>query len=304
MSTLRALECLVAVVEEGSFTRAAARLGVTQPALSHQLASLEREFGGVLVERATRGRRGAVPTAAGRAALPHARRALAAAARAGEEARSASGARRGVLRIACAQSVTVGVLPPALLAWHRRRPDVRFRLTEHRSADELAEQVRTGDADLGIGPRPSAWEGLAEVLGDEELLLAVAAGDELAGRGAVGPAELAHRTWVHYDPGHGLAGVVDGLCAAAGFTPVVAVRTTQTAAVPVLAATGVGVALVPATAVPPRWPGALLRLDPPVRRELVVLRRGGDDPLAGAFARTLLHRGLPMAATVLRALET
>lgn len=64
MPTLRALECLVAVLEFGSVTEAAARLHLSQPALSHQIAALERELGTPVLQRLPRGVRA---TAAGRA---------------------------------------------------------------------------------------------------------------------------------------------------------------------------------------------------------------------------------------------
>src|SRR5689334_827273 len=74
MFALRQLEYLVTVVDTGSFTRAAARLHVTQPALSHQVRALEEQAGGRLLERLPRSVR---PTPMGRALLPHARAALA-----------------------------------------------------------------------------------------------------------------------------------------------------------------------------------------------------------------------------------
>ncbi|MEU8192516.1 LysR family transcriptional regulator [Microbispora amethystogenes] len=73
------LEYLVAIVDEGSFTRAAELLHVSQPALSHQVGALERDFGGPLLERLPRAVR---LTPMGRAVLPHARAALAGAERA------------------------------------------------------------------------------------------------------------------------------------------------------------------------------------------------------------------------------
>ena len=76
---MRALECLVAIVDHGSLTRAASRLRISQPALSHQIAALERELGTPVMERLPRGVR---PTAAGLAAAAEARIALAAADRA------------------------------------------------------------------------------------------------------------------------------------------------------------------------------------------------------------------------------
>jgi hypothetical protein len=63
MVSMRALECLVAIVERGSLTSAAAVLHMSQPALSHQIAALERELGTPVIERRPRGIR---PTAAGR----------------------------------------------------------------------------------------------------------------------------------------------------------------------------------------------------------------------------------------------
>ena len=62
MVSMRTLECLVSIVEHGSLTRAAAVLHMSQPALSHQIAALERELGTPVIERRPRGVR---PTAAG-----------------------------------------------------------------------------------------------------------------------------------------------------------------------------------------------------------------------------------------------
>ena len=86
---LRQLSCFVAVAEEGSFTRAAERIGIAQPSLSQQIRSLEAELGGLLLERLARG---IVLTPAGRAFLPEARAALRATERAERSAapRSAS----------------------------------------------------------------------------------------------------------------------------------------------------------------------------------------------------------------------
>jgi DNA-binding transcriptional LysR family regulator len=76
MLSMRGLECLVTIVEEGSLTKAAAVLHMSQPALSHQIAAIERELGTPVIERLPRGIR---PTAAGLVAVAEARIALAAA---------------------------------------------------------------------------------------------------------------------------------------------------------------------------------------------------------------------------------
>jgi len=76
MLSMRALECLVAIIEKGSLTRASSVQHISQPALSHQIAAIERELGTPVIERLPRGIR---PTAAGLAAVAEARIALTAA---------------------------------------------------------------------------------------------------------------------------------------------------------------------------------------------------------------------------------
>lgn len=99
MASLRALECLVAVADCGSITEAARLIHLTQPAVSHQLAELERETDTALLNRRPRG---VSLTPAGNAALPHARRALEAATSAIQSARTVGQGSGGTLRVACA----------------------------------------------------------------------------------------------------------------------------------------------------------------------------------------------------------
>jgi DNA-binding transcriptional LysR family regulator len=290
MFSLRQLEYLLAVVDAGSFTRAAALLHVTQPALSHQIRALERQVGGRLLERLPRSVR---PTPMGRALLPHARAALADAERARTAARRAAGLECGELEVATVYSVALGVLPPALRAWHRAHPDVRVRLIEHRHADELPGAL----ADVMIGPVPPGWEGAVHPLGAEEFVLALPADDPAAsGTGRLDLAELADRHWVHYAPGHGLADLLDRACLSVGFTPRPAVRTEQTATAPVLAAAGLGPTLTPANIIGPAFDGALRWPDPPITRTLVGYARGEPDPITAAFLDTLAEHGRPRPA--------
>ena len=96
-------------------------------------------------------------------------------------------------------------------------------------------------------------------LGWEEMVLVLPDGDPLLAARSVALTELADRRWVHFVRATGLAAVVDFCCAAAGFAPAVAVRTSQVAAAPLFAAAGIGPALVPEHIVP----AALQRLVPP-----------------------------------------
>ncbi|MFC8722144.1 LysR substrate-binding domain-containing protein [Kitasatospora sp. NPDC057198] len=307
--TLRQLEYLVAVVDTGSFTRAAERLHVTQPALSHQMRALESTVGGPLLERLPRSVR---LTPMGRAVLPHARAALAEAERLRAVARRTAGLEEGELEIAVVYSVSLGVLPPVLRTWRHRHPGVRIRLREYGHAERLQADMAAGRADLAIGPAPAGWEGPIRELGVEEFAIVLPTDDPLADRpaGTVALADLADRAWVHYVPDNGLADLLDRVCARAGFHPRAAVRAEQTSAAPLLAAAGLGPALVPANIVPPHFDGALLRPDPPVRRTLTAYTRTRPDPLTVAFADLLADRvrvnptGFPAPGTRRRAPTT
>ncbi|MBP0448443.1 LysR family transcriptional regulator [Kitasatospora sp. RG8] len=300
MATLRQLEYLVTVVDTGSFTRAAELLHVTQPALSHQVRALERAVGGTLLERLPRAVR---LTPMGRAVLPHARAALADAERLRTAARLTAGLDGGELELATVYSVSLGILPPVLRAWRRLHPQVRIRLREYAHNDELHAAMAAGQADVAVGTPPADWEGPIRELGVEEFVLALPADDEVRDRRLVDLAALSGRDWVHYAPGNGLADLLDRACAEAGFRPRAAVRTEQTAAAPLLAAAGLGPALVPANIVPPGFDGLVRRPEPPVRRPLVAYTRTRPDPLTAAFVEVLARQACLLPPHVAELLE-
>jgi DNA-binding transcriptional LysR family regulator len=288
--TLRQLEYLVAIVEEGSFGRGAQRLYVTQPTLSQQIRALEAEIGGALVERLPRGVR---VTAAGEALLPAARAALAASDRARRSARMVLGLEAGELEIATVGTVALGLLPPVLRRWRARHPRRTVRMAEHRDRIVLAEVVADGAVDLGIGPRPDDWTGPIEPLGWEEIVVVLPPDDPLRGGGPISLATLADRDWVLYERAHALAQLTEALCAEEGFTPRPAVRTAQIATAPVLAAAGLGPALVPVSIVPAPQRRSVRSLDPPRARELCAFTRAEWSPLARAFLELLGERPWP-----------
>ena len=289
--TLRQLEYLVAVVDEGSFARASAELYVSQPTLSQQVRALEDEVGGALVERLARGVR---PTPAGDAFLPAARAALAAAGRARRSARMVLGLEAGELEIATVGAVAFGLLPPVLRRWRARHAARTVRLFEHRDGPVLAQAVADGAADLGIGPRPEGWSGPLESLGWEDFVIVLPPGDPLrSGDGPIALAALADRDWVLFEREHALAELTERLCAAEGFTPRPAVRTAQIAAAPVLAGAGLGPALVPFNVVAGPLRRSVRRLDPPRARELCAFTRAEWSPLARAFLELIAEDPWP-----------
>src|SRR5579859_7749056 len=169
MISLRQLEYFVAVVDEGSFTTAAVDLNVSQPGLSHQIQALERQLGGPLLERLSRGVR---LTPAGRIALPHARASLAHAERARTGALRAAGVDAGELHVGTLYSISIGVLPAALRAWRASYPDVAVRLVEFRHTNDLIAAMEAGQADVAVGPTPPQWPGPLREIGTEVFWLA------------------------------------------------------------------------------------------------------------------------------------
>jgi DNA-binding transcriptional LysR family regulator len=288
---VRQLTCFVAVVEEGSFTRAARRVGISQPSLSEQVRALEDDVGGAVLERH---HRGVSLTPAGRALLPEARAAVRAVDRGRRAARSALALESGDLEIATVLSMAVGLLPRYIRLWHERHPDVGVRLQEFRHRALLEEAVEQGVADFAIGPFPlRTWDGLLEPVSWEEFVIVAPPDEPLAARKRVALTELADREWVLYHPDHGLAGILEEVCRRAGFSPRGTVRTSQAEGAARLASAGIGPALVPDNIVLPGIEGRILHLDPPLIREVAVYARTQLSPSGAAFVEVLRSEKRP-----------
>src|SRR5436190_21046098 len=282
---LRQLRYLIAIADEGSFTRAAEQRLVAQPSLSQQIKSLERELGGSLLERLPKGVR---LTAAGKAFLPEARAAVAHADRARRNARGALGLEAGELEVATVTSIAFGVLPPAFELWHARYPATTIVLREYQHRRALDDAVRAGAGDIAVGPRPALLTGPVVGLGWGEFVAVLPRSDPLAGRRRT-PAleELADRDWVLFGADHGLTELVLQVCARSGFVPRRTVQTGQVVAAAHLAAAGFGVTLVPSNVVPHELKATIRHLKSPVIRQLAAFARQDWSPLARAFLEVL-----------------
>jgi DNA-binding transcriptional LysR family regulator len=288
--TFRQMEYLLAVVEEGSFTRAAQRLSVSQPALSHQVRALERTVGHPLLERLPDAVR---LTPMGRAYMPHAIAALHSAEEARHVGRPRSDLDRIGLRIAALYSVALGIIPPAVLTWRHRYPEAHVELLEFGNSADLAALMADGGADVAVSAAPLHWDGPVRVLGRELLVVVLSADDPAGtdGRRTVPLAELADRQWVLYTPDNGLAAVVAQACSAAGFIARPAVHTHHTSTAVQLAAAGLGPALVPKNMIEADFCGVQLESDPPVYRELVAFTATAEVPHIAEFIDILVARG-------------
>jgi DNA-binding transcriptional LysR family regulator len=243
---LRQLEYFVAVTEEAGFTRAAARLHVAQPGVSAQIRQLERELGQPLFDRSARQVR---LTEVGKAVLPYARAALAAVASARLVVDEMTGLLRGHVVMGAVSAPSVLDLPGLLADFHERHPAVEISLQES-DPESLIEAVRAGRMDLGlIGIGSSVPPGLdAQVVIDQALVAAVGLTHDLAVKPAVTLPELADRALICLPRGTGLRAALDA-CAAAGFTPHVAFEASEPYVLGQLAAKGLGLAVLPESAV-------------------------------------------------------
>ncbi|MFE9097741.1 LysR family transcriptional regulator [Streptomyces sp. NPDC007264] len=239
---LRQLEYFVAVAEERNFTRAAERVHISQSGVSAQIRRLERELGAELFDRSART---VVLTAAGKAALEHARAALAAAGAVGQAVGEVTDVIRGRLTVGMVIGCTLTPLFDALAAFHRAHPGVEISLLEDGS-DRLVEGVRAGAVDVAlIGAAATTPEGLdALTVISERLVAAVPAGHPLAKRRRVTLRDLAAHPLVCMPPGTGLRTVFDRACAAQGLHPAIALQAGAADAIADLAARGLAVAVL------------------------------------------------------------
>jgi DNA-binding transcriptional LysR family regulator len=199
----------------------------------------------------------------------------------------ALGLQAGQLELAALTSVAAGVLPSVLRNWQVRHPEIEVSLHEFLHRRGLEDSVRDGEGDMAVGGPPADWQGPVERLGWEEFVLVLPEGDELLRRRSIDIAELADRRWVHFVHGHGLAQVLDMRSGAAGFSPRVAVRTSQVAAAPQFAAAGLGPALVPDHIVTESVRHLIRPARPRLVRRVVAFTRSEWSPITRAFLDAL-----------------
>ena len=295
MPSLRALECLLAAADLRSVTCAARHLHLSQPAISHQLAVLEREAGTALL---IRDRRGVRLTAAGRAALPEARRAVAAADDAIRLARAVGHGAAGTIRVICAQSLTVALLAPVLARWNLDRPDITISLRESTDPETAFAQLESGEADLLLFPDLGDAGFKTTTVAEEEVVVALPPRHPLASRDAIRPRDLHGQPFVHFTPENRLGNWIESHLEDLDLRETVVVRTAVTTHAPQLAAAGLGVTVVPVSAITAGFPGAVRPFQPRWIRRLVAMTTTPRDPLAAQLVSDLRSTGLRVPADI------
>jgi molybdate transport repressor ModE-like protein len=250
MLELKHLRVLREVAERGSFSAAAEALSYSQPAVSQQIAALERAAGAKLVDRAPGGVRF---TEAGRSLLRHADAILARVAEAEEELEAIEGLRSGTVRMASFPTGGASLIPPATAAFHDRHPGVELSLSMA-EAWEARELLRAGEVDIALllesGFEPDAQNDRIERIHllDDPMYVALPADHPLAGRRKVRLASLHDETWMHGS--HTATSCPDAAiflraCHAEGFEPRIVLENDDYAAIQGFVAAGVGVSLIP-----------------------------------------------------------
>lgn len=239
------LRAFVETAAAGSVSRAARRLGLSQPSVSVQLRRLEQHL---TVQLFDRHGRGIALTEAGRALLPRARRILDDIRTTEETLRREVAAGQGTIVVGAIPTIAPYLLPPALERLRAAFPEARVEIREDYSAN-LAEALGDDLLDCAIVASPYSYGAIElESLGRDALLVAVPAAHEAARRGHMSIEALRVEHTITLDRAHCLGEQIAGFCTSRQVAAHVACRTAQLTTVFAMVASGLGVSIVPAMA--------------------------------------------------------
>jgi DNA-binding transcriptional LysR family regulator len=287
---LTTLRYFRAIAKAGHMTRAAATLGVTQPALSAVVKKLEAEVGAPLLHRTGKG---VTLTEAGRVFLTHTEESIRRAETAVSAVRELVGLQAGSIRIGGGATATTYLLPPAIGVFRTQHPGVRFYVREHGSSS-IAAAVISGELDLGIVTLPlnRAESGglLTTPLADDELRLITPPGHKLAAKKSFAWKELEGERVVAFEAGSAVRELIDRSANAAGAALNVVMELRSIESIKQSVAAGIGVGFVSRFALDAQQPGASCR-DGKLVRSLAIAKPNDRtlSPAARAFESTLLQ---------------
>jgi DNA-binding transcriptional LysR family regulator len=273
------------VVRRGSLSAAAEALSFTQPAVSRQIAALEREAGAQLLERTPRGIR---LTEAGRVLLGHAEAILDRMAIARAQVESVASLTGGRLRIGSFQTANATIVPRAIAAFARAHPRVELSLVEATTPDAMA-RLRAGEIDVAVVTRVGGEVDGPDVeivdLVDDEIFVALPVAHPLAHKPKLRLRDLRDETWIEA-PGGVARPPLLSAALASGFEPRIRFGAEQWLSKQGLVAAGVGVTLIPGLAIATVRDDIVLRSlgpDAPRRRVVAALPVGYRAPAVEPF---------------------
>lgn len=258
--SMRQLEALVAVADFGSFRKAAAALGISQPALSAQVQLAEDHLGVQVFER---DRRAVLVTPAGDEVVANARLALAAVDRVAEAARRRGEPLVGPLRLGVIPTIAPYWLPALLPDVRKKFPRLELVLREDQTHRLLA-QLASGQLELALLALPIPGDFTTTAIAEEDFLLAAPRGAAILGKKHLGQQDLEDQTVLLLEDGHCLRDQALAVCERSGAVESMEVRATSLPTLVQMVAGGMGVTLLPeasaAALVPPRGPVATASL--------------------------------------------
>ncbi|WGS51598.1 LysR family transcriptional regulator [Paraburkholderia sp. D15] len=277
---VRHLEYFVMLAQELHFRRSAERLGITQAPLSLAIQALEAELGARLFHRT---RRSVVLTEAGHALLDDARAIIARIEHAKESVWETVSGEVGRLRVGFTNASSLSPFFPRLIhAYRTQRPKVNIALLELSSSRQI-EAIEQRELDVGLLRLPDSTppaELVFTPLMDEPLLVAMHAGHRLAQAATLKLKDLRNEPFIAYprQAGVAISQQTLALCAKRGFEPQVVQEAQQASTLIGLTATGLGIALVPATLRSIVVPGVVFRAldEPDTTSTLYIAHRYGD----------------------------
>lgn len=287
---LRHLRYFVAVAEQRSFSRAAERLRVAQPALSKQIRQLEDEIGVLLFQRESRPLR---LTEAGALFLDRAQAVLNSVHVAAIDARRIEKGQSGHLSVGYVGSSMYTVLPAAVNRFRERHPGVEIALHELTAA-QIVRALTDRRIDIGLSRPPLGDdETFAQrILLDEPYVAALPERHKLAKRQSISLRELAADGFILHPrfPGPSVTDTVMEACAALGFEPREVQQASHMQTIIGLVASGLGVSLVPASVGRQPWSGVAyvaLKAPAPSAPLAIVWRKGKLSAVLQNFIDTI-----------------
>lgn len=298
--TLQELKYLVAVARERHFGRAAEKCFVSQPSLSVAIRRLEDELGVTVFERT---RNEVVVTDIGREIVAQAERVLDEAARVRQVAAAGRDQLNGVLRLGVIHTIAPYVLPELVGALRVRAKHLALDLEENQT-DHLDRMLREGAIDVALLALPFEAPGIEVIpVYSEDFEIIVPARHPWARRKQVAAAELTDENLLLLSVGHCLRDQVLEACARFARPNDTAKQGNSLETLRSMVASGLGITVLPATALTARYASALVRRIPfappvPARRVVLAARRGYHRPRAVALLAEIL-RTLPLPVTAL-----
>lgn len=281
---LRQLRYFVAIVDNGSFSKAAQVLGVAQPALSLHVRNMEADFGTSLLFRKSQG---VVPTEAGEILLRDARSIIRQFESTRQEIQGFEAEPQGEVRIGMPATLSPIMGVPILLEARKRYPKIKLRIAEAPNDGSILEGLRQGRIDAGLLSQPLNESGLksAKLLSEHLVLVAGKThpdGCEALGTTGVSLATLANLPLILLSPGHGLRDFVQMKAAEAGYDLNIVMELDSLTCIRPLVEQGIGYTIMPASLVHQDVRDGRLRTwtigTPPLRRSIHLLH-ANDRPL-------------------------